>query len=78
MNFDVLLYIAGYILAGVFIASAVHHVDGGSDDFDEFMLDMLFWPLLLAALTVGLIFAIPYILGKWAGHLLHDLVKVIK
>lgn len=77
MNFDVLLYIAGYILAGIFVASTVQHFDGDHDDFDLFMLVILFWPLLLAVLAVGLTFAIPYILGKWIGHLLHDLVKVI-
>lgn len=77
MNIHPLLMIFAYILTGIFIASAFIHYDNDTDSFDLFMIVMLFWPVVIVVLLAILIIYIPFILGKWVGHLLHDLVKVI-
>ena len=76
MNIHPLMFIGAYILIGIFVASAVAHSDNQIDDsFDVLMLCILFWPIIAVGLVLILIFCIPYILGKWTGHLLHDLLR---
>lgn len=75
MNLHPALVVLAYILIGIFVASVVHHFGDNDDDFSFFVLFMLFWPIVIFALTALLILAIPYILGKWVGYLIHDFMR---
>ena len=75
MNLHPVLVVLAYILIGIFVASAVQHFGDNDDEFFFFVLFTLFWPIVIFALTAWLIVAIPYILGKWVGHLIHDLLR---
>lgn len=75
MNIHPAILVGAYILIGIFIASALCNFDRVNDDFDLFMLVVLFWPILIAILGVLAVFAIPYILGKWVGQILEDLLR---
>ena len=77
MTFEPVLVVGAYMLIGIFVASVVTHMgynDDGSDFF-LFVLCTLFWPIVICGLLGWLILAIPYILGKWIGYLLHDLMR---
>lgn len=77
MNISIWLFIGAYLLFGLFVASAEEHYSNDGDAFG-FCLVWGFWPIFLAGLVIIAIFCIPYILGKWTGLLLRDLVRLIK
>lgn len=61
-----ILFIIGYLLIGVFVAS-IESTIGYNNDFS--LLVMTLWPIVICILIVAVIFYIPYILGKFIGEL---------
>jgi hypothetical protein len=75
MNIHPAIIVLAYMLIGIFVASVVEHFGDNDDEFFFFVLFTLFWPIVVFALTAWLVLAIPYILGKWVGYLVHDLLR---
>lgn len=75
MNIHHGLVVLAYILIGIFVASAIEHFSNEDSDFFFFVLFVLFWPVVVFALAAWLIVAIPYIVGKWVGYFIHDLLR---
>lgn len=61
-----ILFIIGYLLIGVFVAS-IESTIGYNNDFS--FLVMTLWPVVICILIVAVIFYIPYILGKFIDEL---------
>lgn len=75
MNIHPALVVLAYILIGIFVGSAIEHFSNEDSDFFFFVLFTLLWPVVVFALTAWLVVAIPYILGKWVGYFIHDLMR---
>ena len=64
MNMIICLFIAAYILVGIFVATLADRIiDNGSGD--SFVLAMFLWPILIIGLIMFAILAIPYKLANW-------------
>lgn len=78
MDYTVFIIVGVYILIGIFVGSAFENSDNSFDSsFDMFIVYVMFWPIIIAAVLLLVILSIPYILGKWVGRFIHDLWKVI-
>ena len=66
------LFIIGYLLIGVFVAS-IESTIGYNNDFS--FLVMTLWPVVICILIVAVIFYIPFKLGKFIGELISELFR---
>ena len=69
MNVYALLFIAAYILIGIFVATLFDRIS--NDDGIGFPLVMFLWPIFIICIIIFGILAIPYKLANW----IYDLFK---
>ena len=77
MNVHPLIIVSSYFLIGIFIASVIMHASD-DDDPTMFTLYAIFWPIVLCGLLTFVVLAIPYVLGKFIGRFIQDLVGAIR